>query len=191
MSILKENMKNNLPKKGFTLVEILLVVAIIGVLSTLVLINVGGYTKKARDSQRLSDMRQIQNALEQYYTFNFSYPGPVSSWGEGTTCGGWDTSQNDDDNDGRSWLEPLIDKAFMKTVPKDPTALSGGSCGGYRYYRYTAGSYGCSASRGDFFVLGVIDMESSNRPHPQSPGWSCPSRNWQNEMDWVVGGFTK
>ena len=34
-------------------------------------------------------------------------------------------------------------------------------------------------------------METSGNPHPNSPGWICPSRNWQDEFDWVTGAFEK
>jgi len=79
----------------------------------------------------------------------------------------------------------------MKSVPKDP--IGTGTCGGYtyRYYRYSAGSSGCDPARGAFFVLGVVDMETSGNPYPGSPGWKCPNRNWQNEFDWVIGGFER
>lgn len=150
--------------------------------------------QKARDAKRLSDMQQIQLALELYHDANNQYPGPTSSYGENSSsCAGWDTSRGDQDGDGKFFIEPLQDAGFMATLPKDPLDPSSSEtgCGRYDYYLYSAGSYGCDASRGRFFVLGVRDMETSGRPHPSSPGWSCPSRNWQNEFDWVVGGFTR
>lgn len=54
-------------EKGFTLIELLVVVAIIGTLSGLVLVAMGGARKKARDSVRLSDMRQVVSGQEMYY----------------------------------------------------------------------------------------------------------------------------
>ena len=53
-------------KKGFTLVELLIVVAIIGILSTLLMANFIGVRQRARDAQRKADLRQIQSALELY-----------------------------------------------------------------------------------------------------------------------------
>lgn len=61
-------------KKGFTLIELLIVVAIIGLLSTLAVVSLGSARVKARDSKRLSDLKQIQTALELYYTDQNSYP---------------------------------------------------------------------------------------------------------------------
>ena len=54
-------------KKGFTLIELLVVIAIIGVLSSVVLVSMGGARSKARDTARMSDMRQIITAQEMYY----------------------------------------------------------------------------------------------------------------------------
>lgn len=174
-------------KQGFTLIELLVVIAIIGLLATIVLISLNTAREKARDAKRLSDMHQIQLALALYHDENGTYPGPVSSWGEGGCS--WDSSGRDTDGDGKYWIEPLSDQGFISTVPLDP--LNTGDCGSpsYAYYRYNAGSYGCDSSLGDYYVLGIRDMETSGRPHSESPGWSCPNRDWQSEFDWVVGQF--
>ena len=55
-------------KKGFTLIELLIVIAIIGLLSTLAVISMSGARAKARDAQRLSDLKQMQTALEISYS---------------------------------------------------------------------------------------------------------------------------
>ena len=78
---------------------------------------------------------------------------------------------------------------IMDNPPRDPNAT--GNCNGYRYYRYGAGGYGCDSNRGNYYVLGVTDMETSGNPHPASQGWSCSGRNWQSEMEWVTGGFER
>jgi len=168
--------------KGFTLIELLVVIAIIGLLSSVVLVSMGGVRAKARDARRLSDMRQILLALQLYYDKYERYP---SISGDGC-CDGWDQGPCAGD----PFIGALTTEGLIQT-PTDPSGGSGTGCYGYAYYRYGAGSYGCDASRGAYFVLGVRDMETSGRPHPNSPGWSCPSRNWQNEFDWVVGGFEK
>lgn len=61
-------------KKGFTLIELLVVIAIIGLLSTLAVVALGSAREKARDSKRLSDLKQTQTALELYYTDQNAYP---------------------------------------------------------------------------------------------------------------------
>ncbi len=54
-------------RSGFTLLELLIVVAIIGVLASLAAVSYSSAQRRARDSQRQSDLKAIQNALEQYY----------------------------------------------------------------------------------------------------------------------------
>ena len=66
--------------KGFTLVELLITVAIIGILSAVVLTSMSGARNKAKDGRRISDIKQIQLALELYYDVHTSYPvGAVDS----------------------------------------------------------------------------------------------------------------
>lgn len=64
----------NKNRKGFTLIELLVVIAIIGLLSTLAVVALGSARQKANDAKRLSDIKQIQTALELYYTDQNSYP---------------------------------------------------------------------------------------------------------------------
>ena len=72
-------------KKGFTLIELLVVIAIIGLLSTLAVVALGSARTKARDSKRLADLKQMQTALELYYTDNNAYPPAASPLAIGTT----------------------------------------------------------------------------------------------------------
>ncbi len=65
-------MKN--PKKGFTLIELLVVIAIIGLLATLSVVALNNARERARDSRRVSDVKQIQTALELYYNAHNGYP---------------------------------------------------------------------------------------------------------------------
>lgn len=59
---------------GFTLIEMLVVVAIIGLLSSAILVGLGEARSRARDSRRIADIRQIQNGLENYYFESGTYP---------------------------------------------------------------------------------------------------------------------
>ncbi|TAN33016.1 prepilin-type N-terminal cleavage/methylation domain-containing protein [Patescibacteria group bacterium] len=65
--------------KGFSLIELLVVVAIIGLLATLAVVALNGARIKARDGKRLSDLKQIQTALELYQDENNSYPAGASA----------------------------------------------------------------------------------------------------------------
>jgi prepilin-type N-terminal cleavage/methylation domain-containing protein len=170
-------------KEGFTLIELLVVIAIVGLLASIVLVSLSNAREKARDAKRLSDVHQIILALEMYYDANGRYP----SISGDDCCNGWDQGPCGTD----PFIGALETANLVNKVPIDPKGGSGTNCYGYNYYRYGAGSYDCDASRRPFYVLGIRDMENSGRPHPNSPGWSCPLRNWQNEFDWVTGGFEK
>ncbi|TSC60576.1 MAG: putative General secretion pathway protein GspG [Parcubacteria group bacterium LiPW_15] len=61
-------------RKGFTLIEMLIVVAIIGILASVVVIGIGPAQQRARDSRRASDLKQIQTSLELFYNKNGKYP---------------------------------------------------------------------------------------------------------------------
>ncbi len=160
--------------KGFTLIELLLVIAIIGILSSVILVSLNSARKKARDARRLAEIKSVESALDVYFTVHGQYP-----MSDHDGCGNWDVGNQD-----CTFLGNLGENA-----PEDPTKT--GNCAGYRYYRYPAGSYGCDLSKGAYYVLGITDLEASGKPASNSPGWSCPGRNWQNEMDWVTGKFEK
>ena len=66
---------------AFTLVELLVVIAIIGILSTLSVVAFNNVRAKARDSRRLSDVKQIGMALELYYDDKGRYPPPPTPTG--------------------------------------------------------------------------------------------------------------
>ncbi len=184
--------RSTMKKTAFTLIELLIVIAIIGLLATMAMVSLKEVRARTRDAKRLSDVKQILTALQLHFDKYERYPGSVWSYGEcESACGCWDTSPVDNDGDGKPFIEPLVDEGLMQPVPGDP--INKGLCHdyAYRYYRYNAGSYGCNPHLGAFFVLGINNLETSSRPHPQSPGWTCPTRNWQTEFDWVTGGFER
>lgn len=59
---------------GFTIIELLIVIAIIGILATLVLTNFQGAQAKGRDTVRKNDINSIYQKLEEYYNENGGYP---------------------------------------------------------------------------------------------------------------------
>lgn len=171
-------------KKGFTLIELLVVISIISLISSVVLTSLSTARLKARQVRRLSDMRQIFNALQLYYEANNqTYPN------ENSGNGSWEESHEDG---GNAFLTPLVPN-YLPVVMKDPVNTSAYR---YAYYLYTPAeiaAVGCSQTKGNMFVLGIRDVNENGSisAYPGSPGWRCPGRNWQTEFDWVIGGYEK
>jgi prepilin-type N-terminal cleavage/methylation domain-containing protein len=64
--MLKMEYRNRKQLFAFTLIELLVVIAIIGILATLAMISYTGSQRQARDTERKSDLKQYQTALETY-----------------------------------------------------------------------------------------------------------------------------
>lgn len=99
--------------KGFTLIELLVVIAVIGLLSTLAIIALGSARTKARDAKRISDVKDVRNALELYFADYGNYPitpdGVVLGAAEATCL----------DNSPEGW-EATCDTPYMSNVQSDP-----------------------------------------------------------------------
>lgn len=85
--------RNN--QKGFTIIELLIVIVVIGILATITIVALGGANARARDAKRESDIRAAHNALEAYYAIgNTQYP-TLTELNDGTTVDGIDDDLRD------------------------------------------------------------------------------------------------
>lgn len=102
-------------QSGFTIVELLIVIVIIGILAGLVITQIIGATSKARDTERKTDLDQISNQLEAYYAKHGSYPALTQ-----VNTGTWRTGNEFSAGDGaKSFADPgkATDTNLSATVP--------------------------------------------------------------------------
>ncbi len=112
-------------QKGFTLVELLVVVAIIGLLAGIAVVSVNSTRVKARDARRIADVKQMQNALELYNnTMNGAYP-PKKVAQELGMAGGKTISSTGGLSDAPAG------EIYLNVIPKDPgqNKYMYGACG--------------------------------------------------------------
>jgi general secretion pathway protein G len=65
-------------QSGFTLLELLIVIVIIGILALLIIPNITSAPKKARDTKRKTDITTVRKGLEEYFVNNNVYPNALS-----------------------------------------------------------------------------------------------------------------
>jgi type II secretion system protein G len=155
-------------KRGFTLIELLVVIAIIGLLSSVVLASLNSARAKARDARRLSDVRQMQLALELYYDDNGQYP----MSGTSPNCSGWAISHPSYItcwDDLKAKLSP-----YLSTLPLDPL-------NGYPpTYSYNAYHYrgGLNAGQGYYILMDPEVISDADDDGCYASPWHCSGVNW-------------
>lgn len=61
-------------RNGFSLIELLVVISIIGVLTAVLMMNLVGARERSRDAQKIQDLNNLKSALGMYYNDNQAYP---------------------------------------------------------------------------------------------------------------------
>ena len=85
-SMLTRFVKNG---KGFTLIEVMVVLAIIGILVSILVLNFNESRKQSRDQVRKSDLQAMQLAIETYKAQNGNYPAEGCGAPPYPSAGGW------------------------------------------------------------------------------------------------------
>jgi len=150
-------------RKGFTLIEILIVIAIIGILAAAILVVLNGAREKARDRIRMSDLINIKIALELYYANNNQFPAAHAGGTDRST--GCVSSGSPYDGDywnktggcsAGSTLDSLLSTQFPNKMPVDPVnkiiTCANDTCG--HYYSYISRDY--SSSTGGKYQFAIL-----------------------------------
>ena len=105
-------MKKEITKLGFTLIELLVVITIIGILATGATAIYTSQIQKARDSNRVTDIKALQTAIEQIYADISEYPGTINNATQTTisACTSWANTYN---------LSCLQVMDFIADLPED------------------------------------------------------------------------
>lgn len=112
--------------KGFTLVELLVTIGIIGIIATVTVVSVNSARVKARDAARFADIKAIQTSLALYYSDKEKYPqgedknlSPILGQRAGAAAVLCDTDAGlQKDNTG-------CGTTYMARVPGDPLSKEG------------------------------------------------------------------
>ena len=147
--------------KGFTLIELLVVIAIIAILSTVVMAGLNSARAKGRDAKRLSDIKQLQSALELCFDNGVGYPSIATAITIGTGAGLLTTTNC------ASASIPF--STYMNPLPANPTP--GGAA--YTYCSATnAAPTTCAAANDSYQMTFSLEGQSgslASGAHTASP----------------------
>jgi general secretion pathway protein G len=123
-------------ESGFTIVELLIVIVVIGILAALVITTFSGIQRKARDSERQTDINAVHGQVEAYYAQNGKYP-TLANLQDNSAANNW-VSQNLKGLDPSALKDPNIGTTTPYPVGS-PTATN---------YGYAATPSGCDNGAG-------------------------------------------
>ena len=111
-------------KNGFTFIELVIVIAVIGVLSSIILASINGSRIRSKDNKRIVDLNNVSLAMDLYFDKYGAYP-PSSQ----RCCDNNDFKENFE-----SMVGVLVSEGYLPAVPQPPTTDYP-----YMHYQYPAG----------------------------------------------------
>ena len=161
------------------MIELLVVVAIISLLSSIILASLNSARAKARDARRAEDIHQIQLALNLYYNDHGVFPESYTG-GAQSPNGYWDNS-----NDATSWVQLQTALApYIPSLPHDPkeSSTSWPAWGGYSYTYFSTSKSGgyCNQQMYELVYLPEVSGRAS-------PGVSCAGTTYNFAPAVTVG----
>jgi general secretion pathway protein G len=134
-------------KNGFTLIELMAVIVILGILATFVVINVNPFLNRANVEKARADISQIEKAIEMFKFNENVYP---------STQQGLESLVTPSSNLKKPYLFP--DGGYISTIPLDPWGNSYiyeyPSRKGLKYDIYTLGADGMPGGDGENLDIG-------------------------------------
>ena len=132
-------MISQIKQKGFTIVELLIVIVVIGILAAISIVAYNGVTQKARDDQRISDARNIINAAASYQAEIGSWPTRANLTGyntvklSGTAASRLTDAEPDEDHYqyvrcGTTGVSVSIHKESLASGEESPVMFVAGTC---------------------------------------------------------------
>lgn len=154
--------------RGFTLVEIIVVVSVLSILSAVIYANFNDSRTQSRDAQRQADLRALQNAIELYRQEYGRYPAGCNGAGAWSAQKGAGLPYECADGTGQYIKgyesgKPFTPE-FIKVLPTDPKLNGAGS--GYMYVTNTDGTSYKIITRNTVEVTSnQVDMHPSGGLH--------------------------
>lgn len=150
-------------KRGFTLIEMAIVLLIIGILAGFLLNNLGGQTVTARDARRLGDLRNVSAYLASYFTRKSYFPA-TTTWNN---------------------LEAELKKeGIVAKLPRDPVKARS-----YEYYPCSSVTTSPTASTSvDHFILKAsLEQSTSMAPALYDSSYNATSTPGGWKGCWLSG----
>jgi type II secretion system protein G len=162
---------------GFTIVELLIVIVVIGILAAITIVAYNGIQSRATDSTRRSDVNSVRKAIEAEYTQTGQYP--LAGNGSSTclsaphwACWGFTPETR------------FVRSEFLQKMPQDPKYYDSAACGYPNSFATRAYYYSVTSDRQGYTVGTFLESVSTNDPNYLAPA----NRGCGSFMNW---GYVK